>query len=202
MKIASLTKLAGGLIVALALGAANMAKADPIQGTINFDGVATLNGSANGIGTAATAFSTITNVIVAPGSQSGDYSTVPDGYSPVTFKTFSFDAAGVTPLWTFVFDGLTYSFDATSVSVIANVPADSITLYGNGEASITGPGSPFTQSFGTWDMTVSGNGATNFTFGDANTVPDKGTTGLLIGLGIAGVGLGVVAQRRRKLSKS
>jgi hypothetical protein len=197
MKTASFSKLASGLIIAVALGSANLAKADPIQGTINFDGVATLNGSANGLGTAATAFSTITNVIVAPGSQSGDYSVVPDAYSPVTFKAFSFDAAGVTPLWTFAFDGLTYSFDATSVSVIANVPADSITLYGTGEASITG----FTDSFGTWDMTVSGNGSTNFTFGDANTVPDKGTTALLIGLGLAGVGVGVVAQRRRKLAK-
>jgi hypothetical protein len=51
-------------------------------------------------------------------------------------------------------------------------------------------------------MTVSGNGSTNFTFGDANTVPDKGTTALLIGLGLAGVGLGMVTQRRRQLAKA
>jgi hypothetical protein len=193
MKTASITKLVSGLIIAAAFSAANLAKADAVEGTINFDGVATLNGSANGIGTAATAFSTITNVIVAPQSQSGDYSSVPDGYSPVTFKTFSFDAAGVTPLWTFTFDGLTYSFDATSVNMIANTPADSVTLYGAGTASITG----LTDATGIWDMTVSGNGSTNFTFGEANTVPDNGTTALLIGLGVAGVGLGVITQRRK-----
>lgn len=186
MKLATLAKLSSVLILTIAL-----VKADPIiQGSINFDGVATTN---DGTLATATSFTSISDTFVFPGS-TGSYLTVPL-FEPVTFTPFSFSASGVTPLWTFTVGAVTYSFNATSI-VVDGQSAGFLNLSGTGWASITG----YETTEGTWSITdtTTKKGSHIFTFGaDSATVPDSSGTALLIGLGLAGVAVGMVAQRRR-----
>jgi|CZKI01.1.fsa_nt_gi hypothetical protein len=191
MKLATLTKLSPALILAIAL-CGNVAKANPIiTGGLNFDGLATTN---SGDLLNATAFSSIYDVYVFPGS-TGSYASLPLFAGPVTFTPFSFSAAAVTPLWTFTVGSVTYSFDATSIMVVAQSKGG-LLLEGNGWASITG----YQTTLGSWsiDDTTTTHKSAIFNFGaDTAALPDSGGTALLIGLGLAGVAAGMVAQRRR-----
>src|ERR1035441_10081014 len=142
----------------------------------------------------ATAFSSIYDVYVFPGS-TGSYASLPLFAGPVTFTPFSFSAAAVTPLWTFTVGSVTYSFDATSIMVVAQSKGG-LLLEGNGWASITG----YQTTLGSWsiDDTTTTHKSAIFNFGaDTAALPDSGGTALLIGLGLAGVAAGMVAQRRR-----
>jgi len=189
-KITSTFTFAGGLFLAFALSG-NLTKATPISGSINFNGEATTNTGNLG---SATSFSSIVGAIVVP-AETGNYSGIAI-VTPVTFTPFSFTAAGVTPLWTLTVGGVTYSFNATSI-VVSNQNANFLNLQGTGIASITG----FQDTAGSWSITdTSVGGSPTFTFGAATTVssvPDAGTTVLLIVLGLAGVGLGMLTQKRR-----
>jgi hypothetical protein len=196
MKLATLTKFSPVLVLAMAL-LGNVARANPIiQGQINFDGVATTN---NGTLATATSFATITSTYVVPGN-TGTYSSVPL-FTPVTFTPFTFSPfppGGVTPLWTFTVGSVSYWFDATSLTVDSQ-SAGFLNLSGSGWAYITG----YTPTLGVWsitDTTPAGKPSKHptFTFGaDSATLPDSGGTALLIGLGLAGIAAGMVAQRRR-----
>lgn len=184
MKKNPLLKLAGVLLLAFALTAS--VKAIPINGSIGFSGIFSTDNNSNF--TAATQFTSFTSTSVL--GTSGDYAIVTDG-TAVTFTPFSFSASGVTPLWSFGYGPLTYSFDATTVSVTTTT--NSIIAEGAGYAYITG----FDATPGTWIITSNGAGA-SFTFSASSTVPDGGTTALLVGLGLVGMGLFV---RRRQLAK-
>jgi len=186
-KISSLATAASALLLAFSLSG-SLARATPIDGTINFDGEATTN---SGNLATATSFTSIVGTMVVP-QETGSYSAIPV-VTPVTFTPFSFSAAGVTPLWTLTVAGITYSFNATSIVVDAQ-NANFLNLSGTGIASITGD----TSTAGTWSITdTSVGGSPTFTFGADSVVPDSGVTALLILLGLAGVGLGVAAQRRK-----
>jgi len=186
-KLSSLTTLASALFLAFSLSG-NLAHATPIDGTINFDGEATTN---SGNLATATSFTSIIGTMVVP-QETGSYAAIP-AVTPVTFTPFSFSAAGVTPLWTLTLAGITYSFNATSIGVDAQ-NANFLNISGTGIASITGD----TSTAGTWSITdTSVGGSPTFTFGADSVVPDSGVTALLILLGLAGVGLGVLAQRRK-----
>ena len=196
MKLATLAKFSPALVLTMAL-VGNVARANPIiQGSINFDGVATTD--TGNLGT-ATAFTSITQTYVFPG-QTGTYTAVPT-FTPVSFTPFSFSAAGVTPLWSFTVGSVSYWFDATSIT-IDNQSAGFLNLSGNGWAYITG----YTPTEGTWSITdtnTSKKTSKTFTFGaDSATLPDNGGTALLIGLGLAGIAVGMVAQRRRLATKA
>lgn len=192
MKLATFAKLSSALILTVAL-----AKADPeIEGTISFDGASTTN---TGNLIAATSFTSIYDTFVNPGA-TGDYASVPV-FTPVTFTPFSFSAAGVTPLWTFTSGGLTYSFSATSINVDKQT-TNFLDLSGVGWANITG----YETTEGAWTIDITHTGPvtkhTVFAFGSSEaTLPDSGGTALLIGLGLAGIAVGVIAQRR-KLTKA
>jgi hypothetical protein len=198
MKSASLTKILFGIAIASAL-TANLAKANLIYGDIAFTG-----GTVTYPGTQkmsnATGFKAIVGATVQ-GTSTGSYSAVTAG-TAVTFKPFSFTAASVTPLWTFNFGGLTYSFDATSVTLVSQ-SKEFITLDGNGWADITkigGASDGYTATAGTWSFVVTAQGKSSATWAaatDIPQVPDTGATALLIGLGLSGVGLMAVAQRRK-----
>lgn len=209
MKLATLTKLSCAFSAALACVA--IANADPITGNIGFDGTATVNGGANVQLSAVTTISSIT-ATVDDGTQGGSYSSVPGGtLSPVV--TFGTPITGIPstpslsgPLWSFTSGAWTYSFDVSTISVTLQ-NANFLDLQGSGIAYITGAGSPYTATVGDWtlDLTsANGNRAVSFSFG-ANTaipaVPDSGMTALLIGLGMGGIGLGMIA-RRRSLTRS
>src|SRR4029077_19193789 len=87
----------------------------PITGGISLGGGYTTNsGNLN----TATPFTSFTGVFVT--SVSGSYASVPTGMSSpaVTQTPFSFNpfSSPVTPLWTFMFAGNTYSFDLLTVT--------------------------------------------------------------------------------------
>jgi hypothetical protein len=178
MKLASLTNLAAGLVIAAALSA-NLAKADQITGTIDFDSLATV--------TSTTVTPTGTpGILSASGSfagLSGAITLFPVEYNPATNGE----------LWSI---GTSDSFDITSFTTsITDVPGF-IDLGGSGTITL---GSE-TQT-GTWSLSGSTTGGPqSFQFGETTTpvaTPDSGTTALLIGLGLAGVGFGATFQRRK-----
>jgi hypothetical protein len=183
MKLIHFTNVGSALIVSAVL-LASVAKATPITGDINFDGIAKTN---TGNLATATKFTSISGVTVVP-VEDGNY-TGTTGHA-VTFTPFSFSASGVTPLWSFVIGSTHYWFDATSIAIVSQ-KKNFLNLEGNGVAYETG----YAPTEGTWSITDTGRSAT-VTFGFAATVPDGGATALLIGLGLAGIAAGLAAQRR------
>jgi hypothetical protein len=131
----------------------------------------------------------------------GSYSSVPLD-TLVTFTSFTFTSpAAVMPLWTFTQDGLTYSFDATSVAADWNASRDEWDIGGNGIAMISG----FTPTAGTWTVNLSQTGSSfafDATSGAASSpvtaaaVPDGGSSMFL--LGSACLGLGAFSRKYRR----
>jgi len=158
------------------------AQAVPIVGGISLAGGYTTNtGNVN----TATAFTSFPSVFVT--SVSGSYTGVGTGLSSpvVTMNPFSFNpfSAPVTPLWTFVSAGSTYSFDLTLLSSILQPNDNTLTLKGTGTLHITN----FTDTAGTWVFTANQAGDT-FSFSSSNAaVPDSGSAVALLGIALAGI---------------
>jgi hypothetical protein len=207
--------LAAGLSLALSLTSAR-ATPIPIVGSISFLGNATVNTNNLGTATAFTSFSTDT-----VDETSGAYSTIPTlSGLPVTFPSGGFVfytgggstadgmlfsstpvAAPLTtmPLWTFTtVGGATYSFSATGT---INVAQDSsfLDLSGVGTANITGGGTNYAATSGKWTIEETDTGA-SFSFGASSgetaLLPDQTSTNLLIGLGLAAIGMGWFTRGR------
>ena len=185
----SKTILATFAVILLACAAFSpQAQAAMITGGISLGGAFTTDtGNVN----TANAFTSFSNVFVV--SVNGDYSGVPTGGSSpaVTQNPFTFDpfTLPVTPLWTFMFGGNTYSFDLLSCS-ISQQGGGSLILTGSGTLNITG----FDATSGDWVFTGNQAGGT-FSFSSSNAaVPEGGSALILLGLGL--VGLEVL---RRKL---
>jgi hypothetical protein len=128
---------------------------------------------------------------------SGSYAGVPSGSVSgqlATFTDFTF-SPGLAPnpvlLWTFQFDGRTYSFLMDTVTV-ANQSNFFLDLTGYGTLSITG----FDDTRGVWRFTgqQAGSPAT-FSFSSSNEPLPEPSTLALLGLGL----LGISAARRRKI---
>ena len=169
------------------------ATAVPITGGISLGGGYTTDtGNIN----TANAFTAFNNVIVT--SVSGSYAPVTTGVPgpAVTQNPFSFDpfpGPGVTPLWTFVFSGKTYSFDLLTIQTPDQPGDNTLTIKGSGTLKITG----FDNTVGSYIFTANSLGGT-FSFSSSNGaggVPDGGTTIALLGLAMVGV-----AAVRRKLN--
>jgi hypothetical protein len=177
------------------------ASAGLIQGHISFLGVADLNNSMDSA-TAIVSYSGImdshgithANPTVQFHSQSGDYLSVPTG-TEVTWSPFFFGQSSVVPLWTVTVNSVTYSFDATSVTVVSQT-ATFLNISGDGIAHIDG----FTDTLGTWSITSTGGNST-FTFGAGATatgqapVPEATSC-----LGLLTLGLGSLAVLRKRLT--
>jgi hypothetical protein len=132
----------------------------------------------------------------------GDYAGVPFG-TDTTFTNFSFTGDGssatltgnVIPLWSFTFNGLTYSFDLLQLTNGHTEPG-SMSFAGSGIAHITGsadtPASFSLQGAGN-------NGPFTFQLSSSSTtaqsVPEAGTTAALLALALVGV-----ATLRQKLT--
>jgi len=206
MKTASFTKLAGGLIAAAAL--ALQAHANPIvSGDINFIGGVVLGHNGThpvNMASANQIYSVSAFVSNVPGDESGDYSPAVEGPTdPVTFSTpinfvtlESVSSLTVTPWWHFTSGGKTYSFSILGPVTVLVTPTH-LDIDGNGIASITG----FTSNDdATFDISIGRTGTSKLTFGNSTSVPgvpDSGSTALMIGLGLAGLGIGMIAQRRK-----
>ena len=188
-----LTMLAAGLL-SLAINTS----AIPITGSVDINGVATLNSTSLATATAATAFPSAEVILTPTGAFAGTVG------SAVTFTPFGWMPATtpVNPLWTFVSGGRTYSFELASVAV-ENQGAAFLNLTGQGTLSITGGGSPYDPTPGNWTFTITtsgDNGTFDFGFVSSNCsvpgVPDGGLTVALLSSALVGV-----AGLRRKLSQ-
>jgi len=192
-----------GAVLMLAAWGAIPAKATPIPvwGDVNFIGGVTLTTS--NLATATTIKAVTAEVTNVPGQNDGDYSAVP-ALDPVTFFTpLNFKAlstaplTAVTPLWSFKVGTETYSFDITGPVDIAYQSKNIIDLNGTGIASATGLPS---NAAATWALSINSVGG-KLTFGFETSVeddvPDRGSTALLVGLGLTGVCLGLISRRRK-----
>jgi hypothetical protein len=203
-------------VVLAAAGSMQQAQADEgagptaITGSISFIGTATTDGSSIA---SATEF---TSIVAKVKSDSGDYALVPSSAGPtpgVTTLTstgvlnvmtdYSFDPSQntVTPLWDFTSGGITYSFDATTLTAVFNTSADAWDISGLGDAFITGGNTDYAETPGTWSAVVSGS-TSSFNFGSAEdppgpaTVPRAPDGGLTVGL-LGGVMVGLYVFRRK-----
>lgn len=172
------------------------AKAVPINGESGFDGtikitqaagITKLDFGANGAagGSASVNYGTF------------DYSTTPG--ATATFTDFSFAGTGasativggnVTPLWTFISGGLTYSFNLTGLDFASFTTIGSLrslSLSGTGTASISG--GTLNPTFGTFVLTGTGKNVVFHFFAEnaADGVPDGGSTLLFLGAAFLGV---------------
>ena len=172
------------------------AQAVPIVGGISLAGGYTTNtGNVN----TATAFTGFPMVFVI--SVSGSYSGVGTGMSSpsVTMNPFTFNpfSGAITPLWTFMSAGNTYSFDLTALTSRQQTGNDTLTLFGTGTLHITG----FTDTPGNWNFTANQAGDT-FSFSSSNSaagVPDSGSAVALLGIALAGIEGVRRALRARRL---
>ena len=171
------------------------AQAVPIVGGISLAGGYTTNtGDVN----TATAFTSFPSVFVI--SVSGSYTGVGTGLGTpaVTMNGFTFNpfSGAITPLWTFVSAGNTYSFDLTALTSRQQTGNNTLTLFGTGTLHITG----FTDTPGNWNFTANQFGDT-FSFSSSNgavAAPDSGSAVALLGIALAGIeGVRRVLRARR-----
>ena len=175
-----------------ALTLTQSAEAVPITGGIAFGGDASPNTGDWDTATAVDFGNASPNAVVT-GGISGSYVGIVPFVQTATFSDFTFDPAllpnPVSPLWTFTApNGLTYSFTLTSVVEQLTGDNDDLTLAGNGDLSITGPGSQFDPTPGEWDFTGQESGQGVFSFSASNaaeTVIPEPATMLLLGAGLA-----------------
>jgi hypothetical protein len=192
MKLGSKITFLGTTLLAF-LVLRTTSSATPINGTINFGGGGiAINTSSLAT---ATAFNAISGVTVSGGLAGPSGSYAGTAGSAVTFTPFSFASSGVTPLWSFSLAGVLYSFNATSI-IVSSQTSGFLNLTGAGTAFILGGSGGYSPTIGTWTITDTGTAGT-FTFSASTSVPDGGSTALMIVLGLVAIGAAVVIQRRK-----
>ncbi|MEO7675607.1 MAG: VPDSG-CTERM sorting domain-containing protein, partial [Verrucomicrobiota bacterium] len=131
-------------------------------------------------------------VVGTPLAVSGDY-TGTSGAS-VTVNPFIWNPPGastpITPLWTFTTGGKTYSFDLSVLHVDFAAPTG-LFLSGIGTAHLTGIGVEKMDTTGSWNFSAQTMGSSTFTFSSTTevpiSVPDGGSTMILLGSGLGGI---------------
>jgi hypothetical protein len=193
-----------GLSLALAGLMTSLAQAASITGGISFGGDVTLRlGNGGAVSTVASAtwidFSS-SNIIVT--SSSGSYNPAVAPGSPATFTDYLFEdgvpgpGAPVGTLWTIPgLSGATLTGATQTVltrDISSGNPNDHVlTLKGTGTLNLNG----FDPTFGTWTISVT-QGQGTFGFGSsASSVPDGGSTVILLGGAILGL-LGISKKLR------
>ena len=181
-------------ITAAVIGIAGMAQAVPITGDITFAGGVQLDSSSAG---------TATEVLdwTGPGgtgmpiviSDSGSFDTISPG-TQVTFAApWFFNSGAVSSLWSV--GGFTFNLASSHIVFQGGSPAGVLV---DGTGTVSGNGFDSTSmswSFTTQDPSASGSSSSIFSFSAASgaagstAVPDGGTTAMLLGLGILGLGL-------------
>ena len=181
------------------------AQAIPVSGGISFAGGYTSNtGNLN----TATAFTSFTNVIstgstgtLAPGTSGLTPFTpaVITAFNGFTFGTAPGGAGSITPvlIWTGSgTNGVTTTFTLNSIFTVDHNPFDTVVIVGLGNFTETG----FDNTPGTFIFSANQAGGTfSFSLSQAALAPDGGTTALLLGLGLVGMGL---SARRFKSNKA
>jgi hypothetical protein len=116
-----------------------------INGSISFQGNASLNGSTS----SATAINSFTNINVLMATN-GDYAPLENSRAAI-LTPFSFNPSQIplTPLWTCASNGITYSFDASSMAVVFT-SGNFVAIQGTGIAHVTG----YADTPGIWTVSV------------------------------------------------
>lgn len=178
--------MAAGLAVAMAFTAS--VQATLITGTVRMSGDVTLDTTSLATANGASSFSAVSVV----GSPTGSY--VGTAGQSVTWKAFAWNpsTAPVNDLWKFSYLGNDYTFDlGTITSVSQNL--SSLLVLGVGTVDISG--GAYQTTLANWSFQItdtSGGTGGSFVFGfsDSNTaVPDGGTTVMMLGGALAGLGL-------------
>jgi hypothetical protein len=176
------------LVIAIAsLAVGNLAQANP-----NFDGsIAFASGGGLNTSTKVIKLNSPASVI----AWNGDFTDA--GVSPIGAVTFTpsinygSPVLPIAPLWSFATSDFgSFSFVATTLSWSSGV-GGSIDLSGSGW--FMDSGGDWATSAGTWGLEIGSDGSISFAAQTA--IPDSGSTILLVGLGI--VGLGLYASRKR-----
>lgn len=174
-------------VMAAILSLSGMAvQAIPIEGSIGFAGSYIPNTTPLGESTMSVAFP-VGGQQVFTGS--GDYSGLNGTLVAFTGFTFNPPTASVTPLWSFTVLDKTASFDVTSMVSAYDAVNNNWNISGAGTAYMTSKDA----TAGRWNLTLSQTGD-SFTFASTaattpnNTVPDGGTTAMLMGLTLSGLG--------------
>lgn len=119
------------------------------------------------------------------GLLTGDYAGV-DTSSAVTFASPIDVLVGtnIGTLWSFTdaTSGLTYSLDSAVVTSVDQ--SSGLFMSGTGYANISGPGTDFEATLGTWQLSSQ----SQLSFSAGTAVPDSGTTLAMLGLGLLIVG--------------
>jgi VPDSG-CTERM motif len=175
--------IAGAVAAFVAFGIT--VQAVPITGEIGFSGT-NLTFTANSV-----TFIGSASVDTGAAGPSGSWAPTA-GASPVTFTSITsftpLAPSPVSPLWSFVSGGLTYQFNLTSLTVVADIPGTILALTGLGTATISG--GVFDPTPATWSLTATAGGPINFEFDSGNTaVPDGGMTVTLLGAALSGLAL-------------
>ena len=174
------------------LGLAGGANAVPISGNITFAGGVELDTPSAG---------TATEVLdwTGPGgtgmpiviSDDGSFSSVAPGSAATFASPWSFNSGPVTSLWSV--GGFTFDLTSSSIVFQGGSPAGVLV---DGIGAVSGNGlSPeaMTWSFSTSDPGAAGVDSLIFSFqvasGTTGAVPDGGTTAMLLGLGVLGLGM-------------
>ena len=186
--------------MAAVVGMGGVAQAVPISGDITFVGGVELNTSS-----AATA----TEVLAWTGfggngspyveSADGSFAGITPGSSATFSSPWFFDSGAVADLWSvggFTFDLTSSHITYQATTVEGGVPIGAVTVEGIGAVSGNGL-SPeaMTWSFTLNDPGAAGTGGLIFSFqvadgtSSSSSVPDGGTTAMMLGLGMLGLGL-------------
>jgi hypothetical protein len=174
--------------VATFIGFSATLQAIPISGNVTFFGNATLDSGSSVVGATKVTGWSSTVVTASSGNLfATPFLTAATFTAPWTFGT------GQTALWSFVgANGDTFTFNLLSSTLATIVPGSpsTLTVTGAGTISATGPvaldSTAGTWAFSTQDPSVNG----TFSFSAASgTVPDGGTTVMLLGGALVGLGL-------------
>jgi hypothetical protein len=180
-------------IATVALGLGGIAQAVPISGDITFAGGVSLNTSSAGTATEVLSWTgpggTGLPVVI---SDDGSFSGIAPGTTAKFASPWSFNSGAVTALFTV--GGFTYDLTSSKTVFQGGSPAGVVV---DGIGSISGNGldsEAMTWSFSTSDPSALGTDVAIFSFQVAagstgGSVPDGGTTAMLLGLGVLGLGL-------------
>lgn len=177
-------------VVLVSVGFSAAVQAIPITGSINMGGSAATDNSDVTLAKAFTSFGSTTPVTVTSGT--GAYFDLP-AETTVLWTPFIFKPANgstpVIPLWTFTIGSVTYSFDLHSLTGYFSGESGGVSflgLFGNGTASISG--GTYDTTFGDWSLNDTSTDVSTFSFSSVTTVPDGGTSVILLGIALSSLG--------------